>query len=167
MPPADAQPKLDTQILLFRQFINTWAWVRRVMEPKFARTGLSSAQWSVIRALALAEEEGKTELMPSELSQKLIVRPPSITGVLDRLQRQHLITRRPSETDGRVKLVRLTDAGRKLIAQTHDRYTTHIKQLFENMSRADQREFARLLTFLSDQLQRIAAEQESPDAPPS
>lgn len=162
MPSPDAKPKLDPQILLFRQLLNTWALVRRVMEPKFARTGLSSAQWGVIRALAIAEEDGKTELMPSELSQKLIVRPPSITGVLDRLQRQHLITRRPSETDGRVKLVRLTDTGRELIAQTRDRYTPHIKQLFENMSRADQRQFARLLTSLSDQLQHLAAEQESP-----
>lgn len=159
MTAAKSRKKVDTQILLFRQLTDTWALIRRVMEPRFSSSGLSSAQWGVLRVLIISEEEGKAELMPSELSQKLIVRPPSITGVLDRLQRQGLITRRASQTDRRVKRVRLTDAGRQLVTEARERYTPHIKELFAGLNKTQQRDLHRLLGTLTDHLQNLAAEE--------
>jgi len=60
---------------------------------------------------ALAEEEG---LAQSELAEKLLVRPPTISNSLERMEAAGWIVRRPDADDRRVSRVYLTDAGRAL-----------------------------------------------------
>jgi DNA-binding MarR family transcriptional regulator len=60
---------------------------------------------------ALAEQEG---LAQSELAEKLLVRPPTISNSLERMETAGWIERRPDPDDRRVSRVYLTDAGRAL-----------------------------------------------------
>ena len=60
---------------------------------------------------ALAEQEG---LAQSELAEKLLVRPPTISNSLERMETAGWIVRRPDPDDRRVSRVYLTDAGRAL-----------------------------------------------------
>jgi DNA-binding MarR family transcriptional regulator len=48
-----------------------------------------------------------------ELSQRMMVSNGNVTGLVDRLVEQGLITRRPSPTDRRAQIVSLTAQGRK------------------------------------------------------
>ena len=54
--------------------------LRRVMEPYFARFGLSGAQWGVLRTLhrETVEADAKS-LRLTDLGDRLLVRPPSVT----------------------------------------------------------------------------------------
>ena len=63
------------------------------MQPYFARFGISGAQWGVLRQLHLAEQEGLAGLRQTDLSERLLVRPPSVTGVVDRLERVGYVQR--------------------------------------------------------------------------
>jgi DNA-binding MarR family transcriptional regulator len=59
----------------------------------------------------LSEQEG---LAQSELADRLLVRPPTISNSLDRMEAAGWIERRPDPGDRRVSRVYLTEAGRAL-----------------------------------------------------
>ena len=50
-----------------------------------------------------------------DLGERLFIQPPSVTGVVDRLEREGLVARSKEEEDLRVRRVRLTDEGRAVI----------------------------------------------------
>src|SRR5438876_8536905 len=100
-----------------RQLVRTFGLLEKVMRPYFARFGISGSQWGVLRTLHRAELEGLTGLRLTDLSDRLLIRPPSVTGIVDRLERVGLVLRDGSPEDLRAKLVRLTDKGRQLVGQ--------------------------------------------------
>ena len=68
--------------------------------------GLTEQQWRVIRVL---QEFGELEFR--ELSQICCIQPPSLTGILSRLERDALVRRRRSAIDQRRLHVSLTRKG--------------------------------------------------------
>jgi DNA-binding MarR family transcriptional regulator len=130
----------------FRSFVRAWGLFRNVMEPFFAGFGISGAQWGVLRTLHRAELEGIPSLRLTELSARLVVRPPSVTGVVDRLERMKLMTRRPSTADRRAKEASLTPAGRRLVNRV---LRSHRHQVRRVMSAFSTREARQLLTLMN------------------
>src|SRR5216684_7020521 len=92
----------------FRALLRTLGLLERIMQSYFARFGISGAQWGVLINLHRAEQEGLPGLRLTDLSDRLIIRPPSVTGVVDRLERLGLVTRVGVKDDLRVKQVTLT-----------------------------------------------------------
>src|SRR3954468_17789722 len=84
--PVDAVPEQT-----FRALLRTLGLVRRVMEPYFGRHGISGSQWAVLRTLMRAEDDGVRQLRLTDLGDRLLIRPPSVTGVVDRLQKMGLV----------------------------------------------------------------------------
>src|SRR5437764_7881244 len=99
----------------FRELIRTFGLVERVMQPYFAQFGISGSQWGVLRQLHRAELEGQASLRLTELSERLLIRPPSVTGLVDRLERAKLVVRAGSPTDLRAKQIAPTRAARTLV----------------------------------------------------
>ncbi len=60
---------------------------------------------------ALSEQEG---LAQSELAEKLLVRPPTVSNSLARMETAGWIVRQPDPDDRRISRVYLTEAGRAL-----------------------------------------------------
>src|SRR4051812_47042728 len=87
----------------WRSLIRAFGLVRRVMEPYFAQHGISGSQWGMLRVLHNAESQGQPALRLGDLSDRLLIRPPSVTGNIDRLIRSGLVRRASSEEDHRVK----------------------------------------------------------------
>src|SRR5437763_163965 len=83
----------------FRSLVRTFGLLERVMQPHFARFGISGSQWGVLRTLNRAEAEGTEGLRVTDLSDRLLIRPPSVTGVVDRLERAGLVVRDASMDD--------------------------------------------------------------------
>ena len=122
MPPANGQvrsaPQPKVAEKAFRQLIRTIGLLERAMQPCFARFGITGGQWGVLRNLHRAEAEGRSDLRLTDLSERLLIRPPSVTGVVDRLERAQLVARTDSATDLRVKQVAL-DAPRPATRRAH------------------------------------------------
>jgi DNA-binding MarR family transcriptional regulator len=145
----------------FRALIRTMGLLKRVMEPYFARHGISGAQWGVLRSLSRAqEEEGAAGVRLTDLSDRLLVRPPSVTGAVDRLERMGLVAREASPTDQRAKLVSLTAAGRQLVERVREGHAQQIQSVLGALTRSEQRELHRLLDRLGDHLENLADEQQ-------
>src|SRR6516225_1734207 len=104
----------------FRALLRTIGLFERIMQSYFARFGISGAQWGVLINLHRADQEGLPGLRLTDLSERLLIRPPSVTGVVDRLERAGLVARAGSTTDLRAKLVRLTPEGHRLVERVLD-----------------------------------------------
>jgi DNA-binding MarR family transcriptional regulator len=138
-----------------RELIRTFGLVERIMEPYFAGFGISGSQWGVLRNLQRAEEEGIPALRLKELSSRLLIRPPSVTGLIDRLVRAGLVAREESSTDLRVKRVRLTEAGRRLVERILQVHDSQLQQLVDGISDEEQKNLNRLLTAWRKHLEEI------------
>src|SRR5215212_4071102 len=110
----------------FRAIIRVFGMVRRVMEPYFAKFGVSGPQWGVLRALHRAEEDGQSSVPMTDLSDRLLIRPPSVTTMVAQLVRMGLIKRRTSADDARVKEISLSPSGRRLVARVLANHQTQI-----------------------------------------
>jgi MarR family 2-MHQ and catechol resistance regulon transcriptional repressor len=118
----------------FRALLKTMGMLRRIMEPYFSRYGISGSQWGVMRALWNADQAGEAIVRVTDLSDRLLIRPPSVTTVVDRLERQGLVLREGSHSDQRVKEVRLTDAGKKVVRRVLHGHTSQIETLLDGLT---------------------------------
>lgn len=75
------------------------------------RHGLSLLSWRVLAALAVRES-----WTVGELADVCLAKQPTISKMLDRLEAQGFVMRRPDPADARRVLVTLTDSGRARIA---------------------------------------------------
>lgn len=140
----------------YRALIRTLGLLRRAMEPYFAQHGISASQWAVLRSLSRAEEEGAGSIRLTDLSDQLLVRPPSVTGAVDRLQRMGLVTRAASSTDQRAKFVKLSTSGRSLVARVREGHAERVQRVLAALRKDEQRQLKRLLDRLGDHLLTLA-----------
>jgi DNA-binding MarR family transcriptional regulator len=125
------------------------------MHPHFARFAITGAQWGVLRNLHRHEENGLGGMRQGELSDQLLIRPPSVTTVVDRLERASLVRREPVPTDLRAKHVVLTDKGRQLIDRmllVHDR---QIGSVMGGLNDGEDKQLQLLLHRLGQHLQTM------------
>jgi MarR family transcriptional regulator, 2-MHQ and catechol-resistance regulon repressor len=107
----------------------------------FREYELTASQYNVLRIL---RSEGKP--MPSlEIGQRMVQAVPAITGLLDRLEKQGLISRQRSADDRRVVFVELTEGARNLIKKLDKPVLEMHEQLIGHLSRAELKELNRLL----------------------
>src|SRR5438874_12681713 len=104
-------PPDPLSVRTFRELVRTFGLIERVMHTHFARFGISGAQWGVLRNLHREEQDGQSGMRMTDLGDRLLIRPPSVTGVVDRLERAGLVERKGSPSDQRSKLVALTATG--------------------------------------------------------
>lgn len=102
--------------------------------------GLTEPQAICLNAINRARE-----LTPGQLARTVSLSPPTVTGILDRLERRVLIRRERTARDKRQVNICLTDTGRRLLDNSppplQERFTKRLTEL----SRARQRQIARSL----------------------
>jgi MarR family transcriptional regulator for hemolysin len=131
----------------FEQSIGYWLTVatqafHRAVSDELVPHGITYRQSQVLAWLVL---EG--ELSQSELANKMMVEPPTLVGILDRMERDGWITRNSCPADRRKKLIRATtaaepiwekiaDGGRRVRASATDELTDQeIETLKQLLSR--------------------------------
>ena len=151
---SDTSPRSDATV---RSLVRTCGLLRRVMEPHFGQFGISGSQWAVLRALNRAETVGEQSLRLTDLGDRLLVRPPSVTGVVDRLDKMGLIRREPSPDDARAKQVTLTSAGRALVERVLRAMPERVDSILSDLSQSDRHALRRLLDAVSARLEILSA----------
>ncbi len=146
----------------FRAWIKSFGLLKHVMDPYFASYGITGAQWGVLRTLSRAEEAGARSLRLTELGRRLWVRPPSITGVVARLQRLGFLTLSASAEDQRAKEAALTPAGRKLVNRVLAGHAGQIESILQPLTGEDRAQLQSLLGRLVSRLEELAGRIESP-----
>jgi DNA-binding MarR family transcriptional regulator len=120
-----------------------------------SRIGLHAGQEAVLKALA--DEDGRTM---SQLAQVLGVQPPTVTKMVSRLSAQNLLKRVPSETDGRLARVHLTDEGKAKIDEI-DRIWKRIER--EALAGFDDKDRKKLRKLLRTIERNLTLQLDAPD----
>ena len=121
-----------------------------VMERAGNRTlekhNLTIPQWLGLGAVLHAGDDG---ISHGQLGQRMMLSKAPVTGLVDRLARAGLVTRRPDEHDRRVSRVVITPAGEEMWKQAQATLTSGAKHdMLHNMSGEQQNQLLQLLSLL-------------------
>jgi MarR family 2-MHQ and catechol resistance regulon transcriptional repressor len=141
----------------WRELLRVFGLIERIMHPYFARFGISGSQWGVLRTLHRAEQEGQDRLRLTDLAARLLIRSPSISGVVDRMERLGLVRREDDPADLRAKQVVLTVEGRELLDRVLVNHQAQIDKLMSGLNRAEQAQLNALLVKLGRHLNGLLA----------
>jgi DNA-binding MarR family transcriptional regulator len=117
---------------------------QRVQANQLRCWRLSPAQFDVLAHVGASE--GLTQ---QRLADALLVTKGNVCQILDKMERDGLLVRRPS---GRVNHVYLTEAGRHLFEEVVPAHERFMAEAFGQLSEADQWQLLRLLSRLDHQL---------------
>lgn len=123
-------------------FLRATADVQSALDAHFGRYGLSMGKFTLLMQLFQAGEAGLT---PSDCAVRLAVSRATITGLLDGLERDRLIERRPCPSDRRRLSVHLTEAGRSLMQRLLPDHFCRTAGLMTHLSPGEQQILVQLL----------------------
>jgi DNA-binding MarR family transcriptional regulator/N-acetylglutamate synthase-like GNAT family acetyltransferase len=116
-----------------RRFNRFWTHRVGVLQEGYLESPFSMTEVRVL--YELAHSEGTTA---SELGKELGLDAGYLSRILRGFQESGLIAKKPSETDGRRTLLRLTEAGREIFAPLDARSREHIGAMLDNLSALEQ-----------------------------
>ncbi len=133
--------------------IDTGRLLRKRFEQNVRGTGLTRAQWQVLKEVYV--QEGLTQ---GALAELLEVEPITVGRLVDRLEQAGLIERRPHPTDRRAWSLYLLPAALPLLETLKGIAAETRAELLEGMSDAEIDEAMRLLARMKDNLVAIMSE---------
>ena len=121
----------------------------RGLELVLKPSGLTQSQYNVLRILRGAGSGG---LLCREISDRMITRDPDMTRLLDRLEVRSLVTRSRDRQDRRSITVRITQAGKELLAGLDEPVSDLHKQQLSHLGGERLRALIKLLEGAREQL---------------
>jgi DNA-binding MarR family transcriptional regulator len=88
----------------------------------------------------------------SSISDGLCVTRRNVTALVDALEEERLVRRKPHPTDRRATVIELTERGERTTSALYDEHREAVAEIFLALSEEDQRELIRLLSLLQDTL---------------
>jgi MarR family transcriptional regulator, organic hydroperoxide resistance regulator len=104
--------------------------ILRQFEPQpWIELNLTLAQ---LKSLFFIAAKDKTNF--KKLAEALGVTPPNVTGIIDRLVEQGLVTRTENAEDRRIMLLQATEKGQELLNNLRERRTSQMSQVLGYLS---------------------------------
>lgn len=139
---AKRYPELDQgSIGAFLAFIRAACEVFHAADAHFGRCGTSCGRFTV---LALLNRDPDRALTPSRIADACGVTRATITGLLDGLEKDGLISRNRDRGDRRTQLVQLTAAGRAFLDAMLPGHFRRIAQLMAGLGDRDRSALRRI-----------------------
>jgi MarR family transcriptional regulator, 2-MHQ and catechol-resistance regulon repressor len=116
--------------------------VRERVDRVCSRHGITMGQYNVLRILRGVHPAGHPRC---EIIRRMLERAPDVTRLVDRLEKQKLVSRDRSERDRRLSLTRITPKGLRLLETIEPALEREVQREFsERVSRDDCRELSRI-----------------------
>ena len=114
--------------------------------------GITLPRFDVLAQLDAAARDAVHGLTMSELSRRLMVTNGNLTGLIERLVQEGLVSRATSSTDRRTQIVRLSAAGRRALHAMTPAHEQWIDDMFAALSTDEQAQLDGLLGRLRDSI---------------
>ncbi|MDA0322422.1 MAG: MarR family transcriptional regulator [Verrucomicrobia bacterium] len=108
---------------------------------------LTEAQFNVLMLLKHQSQDGMTQV---GLSDRMFVNRANMTGLIDRMERDGLVRRRPRPGDRRVHVVGLTAGGQRRVDAAEVDYFKEISRITRRLSARDAAALTRSLLGMCD-----------------
>lgn len=141
-PQDDARATLRTWLRLLACTNLIEGRIRTLLREQFDTT---LPRFDLLAQLDAAAAESVRGLTMSELSRRLMVTNGNLTGLVDRLVRERLVSRAVSPQDRRTQMVRLTPLGKRTLDTMTPDHQAWVESMFDGLT-PDER--AQLYTLL-------------------
>src|SRR5918997_537571 len=91
----------------------------------------------------------------SSISDELGVTRRNITALVDALEEERLVRRKPHPTDRRATVIEMTGRGERTMDSIYDEHRAAVAELFAELDEEDRRELTRMLGALREALRRV------------
>ncbi|MGO9310374.1 MAG: MarR family winged helix-turn-helix transcriptional regulator [Spirochaetia bacterium] len=118
--------------------------MRREIEVAFRKSGMTVTQWRALGVLL-----NKPDATHSDLMHHLDIEAPSVTSLVDGMERKGWVKRTRSSEDARVKRLSLTPQGRRLIEDAHEAMAPIEERMAATLTAGEQATLRRLLRTLT------------------
>lgn len=146
---------VDAQaVLVATRLMAAGAKLGHATEIHFSRFGLSTGRYRLLADL----EDNEGEALPSQLAEHLGVTRATVTGLIDTLERDGLVSRRPSSKDGRQKSVILTERGAKKLREMAPEHFARLEAMVGLLSIEERSVFLDLLSRVTEGISALTEE---------
>ena len=127
--------------------------LRRALEHTVKPFGFTGGQFDVLQMLMHAPE-----LEHRELQRRLAITSPTLTNVIDVLERRGHVVRRVSDHDARAKTVAITDTARLVCYSPEfcDAGDALVEKMFEGFTPQERQTFSLLLSRVQTNLDQVS-----------
>ena len=94
--------------------------------------GLTQAQFDILMLLRYQTADGAAD--QTTLGRMLVVNRSNVTGLVDRMERDGLVTRVGDPADRRVKRVRMTPAGARILERAGQAYAARTREIVAGLT---------------------------------
>jgi len=115
---------------------------KRRSSAVFREYGLSFSQYNALRVLA-GEPEGEASL--GQIGRSMLASGPNLSGIARRLEEGGFVRRRGGEGDQRLRLLKITAEGRRVLEAIAGRQEANVRGLLEPYSQREQELMRRML----------------------
>ena len=140
---AEVDPILEAVIYLYTES-------RRITKELARRAELTGPQLTVVKML-----ESLGGLSLSDLSDRIRAQNSTVTGIVDRMEREGLVVRARSTEDKRVVKIRLTEKGQRSAADIPVEPMEIFRGALSSLSGPETRELLRILTKVARRVRAI------------
>ena len=138
----------------WRQLYLTYSTIFKAIERSIAPTGVTLPQ---ALALATIKAAGTEPMTPSRLAHELTQETQSVTGLIDRMEKQQWVRRMRDLPDRRAIRLELTPVGEAKLLETMGPSNAAIERLFEGLGTGEITEMAGLLERVFERAVRTEA----------
>ena len=104
--------------------------------PGLRDQGLSDQQWRVLRVLGEDDANGGTGVETGRIAREAFLSGPSLSGVLTRMERDGLISRKRDAQDQRRTVVRATTKGLRRVQTLSSTIEAHYSWMEQHLGKA-------------------------------
>ena len=104
----------------------------RNLRKRLKRTGINIARW---RVLAVLKDHGRMNI--SQIVEKTIIEQPTVSRIVDQLEREGLALRETCDKDSRFVQVRLSPAGTKVFQEIYPAAIKHEEHALRGFTRQE------------------------------
>jgi DNA-binding MarR family transcriptional regulator len=145
--PTEIKPEIDS---ILEAILYLYTESRRLTKELARQVDLTGPQLTVLKML-----EGLGDLSLSELSERIRAQNSTVTGIIDRMERESLVVRTRSTEDRRVVKIKLTDKGSKIARAIAVEPMEIFRGALDGLSAGEARELLKILTKIARRVQSI------------
>ncbi len=149
--PEPLSPEVNAAVdAILEAILYLYTESRRITKEVAKRASLTGPQLTVVKIL---EQIGDLSL--SELSDRIRAQNSTVTGIIDRMEREGLVDRVRSTEDRRVVRIRLTKKGFALAREVSVEPMEMFRAALDELSGIEQRDLLTILTKLAKRVQMM------------
>ncbi len=139
----------ETSLRLVDEFAAFGPSYMKWVKSRLQERGMTYARMRLLGALHC-----KGPQIMTSISDELGVTRRNVTALVDALEEEGLVRRKPHPTDRRATVIEMTAQGARTMDRMYDEHRAEVAELFGVLSEEDRRELARLLGSLRQALQQ-------------